>query len=136
MLRRSIGDQAFFAGVRTFYTDWQYRKAGTDDLIKVMEKASNRDLSRFFDAWVFGQAIPNVRFSHTVNGSTLVLRLEQTGSPVPVPIGVRLQYQSGRTDTVIVQSDGLVTEHTVQLTERLRSAAANADHGALVNIVR
>ena len=136
MLRRSIGDEAFFAGVRAFYTDWQYRKAGTDDLMKVMEKSSNRDLSRFFDAWVFGEQIPTVRFSYRTNGTTLVLRLEQVGAPMPVPIGVRLQYRSGKTDTVIVQADGQVTEHTVQLTEPLRTATANADFGALATIVR
>jgi len=136
MLRRSIGDEAFFAGVRTFYTDWQYRKAGTDDLMKVMEKASKRDLSRFFDAWVFGERIPAVRFSHRTDGTNLVLRVEQIGGPMPVPIGVRLQYQSGKTENVLVQADGPVTEHTVQLTEPLRSAVANADFGALVTIVR
>ena len=136
MLRRSIGDEAFFAGVRTFYTDWQYRKAGTDDLMKVMEKASNRDLSRFFDAWVFGEHIPAVRFSHRTDGTNLVLRVEQIGAPMPVPIGVRLQYQSGKTENVLVQADGPVTEHTVQLTEPLRSALPNADFGALITIVR
>ncbi len=136
MLRRWIGDEAFFAGVRTFYTDWQYRKAGTDDLIKVMEKASNKDLAGFFEAWVFGETIPNVRFSHRTDGKDLVLRLEQIGAPVPFPIGIRLEYQSGRTENVIVQADGPVTERTVPLTEPLRSATANADHGALVNIQR
>jgi len=136
MLRRTIGDEAFFAGVRTFYTEWQYRKAGTDDLIKVMEKASNRDLSTFFDAWVFGEAIPTVRFTHRTEASTLVLRLEQSGAPMPVPIGIRLQYASGKTETVIVHANGPITEHKLALTEPLRSAQANVDHGALAMIVR
>ena len=136
MLRRTIGDEAFFAGVRAFYSEWQYRKAGTDDLIKVMEKASSRDLSRFFEAWIFGEAVAKVKFTHRSEGSTLVLRLEQSGTPMPVPIGIRLQYASGKTETVIVHADGPVTERKVDLTEPLRSAVANADHGALATIVR
>ena len=32
MLRRLIGDDAFFAGVRRFYADWRFKKAGTQDL--------------------------------------------------------------------------------------------------------
>ena len=136
MLRRMIGDEAFFLGVRTFYSEWQYRKAGTDDLMKVMEKASGRDLSRFFDAWVFGESIPNVKFTHRVDGDSLVLLIEQRGSTAPLPMGVRLQYRSGRTETIIVQSDGALTEHTVQLKEPLRSVTANADHGALAVLVR
>jgi hypothetical protein len=136
MLRRLIGDEAFFAGIRTFYADWQYRKVGTDDLMKVMEKASGRDLSRFFDAWVFGQAVPHVRFTYRADAAKVVLRMEQRGVGVPLPISVRLQYRSGRSETVVVQSDGAVTELTVQLKEPLRSATANADHAALAVITR
>ncbi len=42
MLRRLIGDDAFFRGIRAFYAEWQFRKAGTDDLRVAMEKASGR----------------------------------------------------------------------------------------------
>ena len=31
MLRRLMGDEAFFAGLRDFYATWRYNKAGTDD---------------------------------------------------------------------------------------------------------
>ena len=54
MLRRLVGDDAFFGGVREFYNEWKFRKAGTDDFRAAMEKASGRDLERFFDTWVFG----------------------------------------------------------------------------------
>ena len=136
MLRRWIGDEAFFAGVRTFYTDWRYRKAGTGDLMAAMEKASGGDLTAFFDAWVFGQAVPTVKFTYKADGDRVVLRLEQRGAPVPLPILVRLLYRSGASDNVLVQSNSAVTEHTVQLKEPLRSATANADHGALAKVVR
>ena len=31
MLRRLVGDEMFFAGLRQFYATWKFRKAGTDD---------------------------------------------------------------------------------------------------------
>ena len=31
MLRRLVGDEAFFTGVRRFYGEWRFAKAGTDD---------------------------------------------------------------------------------------------------------
>ena len=31
MLRRLVGDEAFFAGLREFYATWRFKKAGTDD---------------------------------------------------------------------------------------------------------
>ena len=58
MLRRLLGDDEFFAGLRQFYSDWKFRKAGTDDFRAAMERASKRDLAPFFDAWIYGSAGP------------------------------------------------------------------------------
>ena len=134
MLRNMVGDDAFFRGVRSFYADRKYDKAGTDDLIATMEKASGRDLSKFFDAWIFGSNIPQARFSHRVDGNKLILRLEQTGTPMEFPVTVRLTYRSGRTHSIIMTARERVTEHVVELLEPLRSVDLNEDHGTLANI--
>ena len=61
MLRRLMGDEAFFAGLRDFYATWRYQKAGTDDFRVSMEKAGGQPLDRFFDRWIYGSAIPTVQ---------------------------------------------------------------------------
>jgi hypothetical protein len=38
----------------TFYAEWRFRKAGTDDFRQVMEAASGRELTRFFETWIYG----------------------------------------------------------------------------------
>lgn len=134
MLRRLIGDTAFFAGVRSFYSNSKYKKAGTDDLLAAMEQASGRDLSTFFDAWIFGAAIPEAKFTYEVEGRTAILRLEQSGPPIEFPVSVRLTYRSGREQTIVMTARDKVSLHTVELVESLRSASANFDHGSLVNL--
>jgi aminopeptidase N len=134
MLRRLIGDEKFFAGVRSFFADWKYRKAGTDDLIASMEKASGRDLSEFFEGWVFGASIPRGTFSYRVDGSKAVLRLEQPGIPLEFPLSVRLTYRSGRQETVMLIARENVSESVVELAGPLKSVVANADYGTLVNL--
>jgi hypothetical protein len=136
MLRRLIGDEAFFKGVRTFYDAWEFKKAGTGDFQAVMEQVSGRPLGRFFDAWIFGQAIPRVRFSHQVVEDHVVVRFEQQGNPVDIPITVTLTYSSGETAEIVVPVVDKVTEHRILLTGSLRSVRANSDHGALVHIGR
>jgi aminopeptidase N len=136
MLRRLIGDEAFFKGVRTFYDAWEFKKAGTGDFQAVMEQVSGRPLGRFFDAWIFGQAIPRVRFSHQVVEDHVVVRFEQQGNPVDIPITVTLTYSSGETAEIVVPLVDKVTEHRILLTGSLRSVRANSDHGALVHIGR
>lgn len=134
MLRNMVGDDAFFRGVRAFYAEQKYNKAGTDDLIATMEKASGRDLSKFFDAWIFGSHIPEARFSHRQDGNKLVLRLEQTGPVMEFPVRVKLTYRSGRTHSIIMIARERVTEHVVDLLGPLRSVDANDDNGSLVNL--
>ena len=46
MLRRLVGDEAFFGGLRRFYDTWRFKKAGTDDLRRAMEEASGREPRR------------------------------------------------------------------------------------------
>ncbi len=134
MLRRLVGDEAFFSGVRSFFADWKYKKAGTEDLITSMENASGRDLSRFFDHWVFGAALPEVTFSYRIEGPKLLLRLEQSGEPMEFPVGIRLTYRSGRQESVTLIAVEKMTEMVVDLIEPLKSATANADHGSLVGV--
>jgi aminopeptidase N len=74
MLRRLIGDDAFFAGLKQFYADNRFKKAGTDDLRRAMEATSKRDLNRFFERWIYDNTIPRLRFSSSVEGQELVVR--------------------------------------------------------------
>ena len=66
MLRRLLGDDVFFAGLRRFYADRRYQKAGTDDLERALEAESGRVLDRFFERWIYGTDIPRVRYSTTL----------------------------------------------------------------------
>ncbi len=134
MLRGLIGDEAFFRGIKEYFAQWKYRKAGTEDFIASMQKASGRDLSQFFEAWIFGAEVPQGTFSHRVEGSKAILRLEQPGEAMEFPLNVRLTFQSGRQRTVRLIATQKVSELTVDLEEPLRSVIPNADNGTLVNL--
>jgi aminopeptidase N len=53
-LREEIGDEAFFAGLRDYYTRHRYGVATTGDLQQAFERASGRDLGALFRRWVTG----------------------------------------------------------------------------------
>ena len=102
MLRRLIGDEAFFSGIKRFYADNRFKKAGTDDLRKAMEAASGRDLNRFFERWIYDNGIPRLRYSTAVEGSELIVRFEQTGDIYDVPVTVAVTYTDGKTSEFVV----------------------------------
>jgi hypothetical protein len=131
MLRRLVGDEVFFAGLRQFYADNRFRKAGTDDLRKAMEAASKRDLNRFFERWVYDNAIPRLRFSSSVEGQELIVRFDQSGDIFDVPVTVGVAYTDGKTAEFIVKVTSASTEQRFPLTGTPRSVEPNVDDAAL-----
>ena len=53
-LRAELGDATFRAGLRRFYKDWRFRKAGTADFEQAFEAESGRPLGPFFETWFLG----------------------------------------------------------------------------------
>src|SRR5437660_4514458 len=54
MLRRRLGDDAFFKGLRDYYNAHRSANATSEDLRAALEKASGQNLHQFFARWVFG----------------------------------------------------------------------------------
>jgi hypothetical protein len=130
MLRRLLGDEAFFSGLKQYYADNRFRKAGTEDLQRAMEAASGRSLDRFFERWIFESGIPRIRYSTSVEGQDLVVRFEQVGEVYDVPVTVSLQYADRTVDELVVLSEA-TTEKRLPLAGSLRDVEVNADHAAL-----
>ena len=136
MLRRLVGDEAFFAGVRQFYATWRFKKAGTEDFRAVMETAGRQDLSAFFEAWVYGTDIPELRFSYEAGASSAILRFEHRREVVPVPVTVTITYAAGEAEEVVVPVMERAVERTVPLKGRVRTIEANRDNAALAEFTR
>ena len=57
-----------------------------------MERETGRSLERFFQQWIYGSTIPQVKVGYRVDGADVVLRVEQIGEVFDVPVTVTLQY--------------------------------------------
>jgi hypothetical protein len=137
MLRRLVGDDAFFRGVRRFYTTWRFRKAGTEDLRAILETESQQRLDRFFAGWIYGQRIPEIRFDWQIEGNEVVLRFDQLGDEVfIVPVTVSLQFADRSTHDELVVVDYKRVDVRLPLTGTLRSIDVNRDEAALAAFVR
>jgi hypothetical protein len=136
MLRRLMGDEAFFSGVKAFYREWRYQKAGTDDFRKAMEAASGRSLEAFFEGWIHGAAIPRLKFTTELAADHAVVKFEHQGDVMPVPVTVTVTYTDGTTVDTIVPVVERAVERRIKLTGGVRSIEANRDSAALANIDR
>ena len=57
-LREKIGDEDFFALLRTWYAKYKYGNATTADFIALAERVSGQQLDAFFDVWLYQPVKP------------------------------------------------------------------------------
>jgi hypothetical protein len=132
MLRRLLGDDVFFQGLRQFYEDRRYQKAGTDDFERAMEAASGQVLDRFFERWIYGAEIPRVAYSATIADRQITLRFEQQGDTVfDIPVTVTLVHGDGSTTNVMVPVRDKQVDHTIPTSATVRRIQVNRDFAAV-----
>ena len=59
-LRLTVGDDAFFATLRTYVERFAYRNVSTADFIAVAEEVSGRALTDLFDVWLYDDRTPEL----------------------------------------------------------------------------
>jgi hypothetical protein len=140
MLRRLVGDEAFFLGVRRFYTEHRFKKAGTDDFREAMEMETGRSLSRFFDKWIYGSTLPKLKVGYRLepgaNGQQAIIHIEQLGEVFDLPLTVTIEYADRKTLEVVVPVTDRVVDVAVPLTGTLRGVEFGRDEGTLAEIVK
>lgn len=69
MLRRKLGDGAFWKGIRAYYAKYKNGNANTDDLRQMMEQASGQKLQQFFKQWLFTPGHPRLAANWKYNAT-------------------------------------------------------------------
>lgn len=59
-LRERVGDETFFAILRTYYERHAYGNATIEDFIAVVEELSGADSTAFFDGWLYQNELPDI----------------------------------------------------------------------------
>ena len=54
-LRLEVGDEVFFEILKTYYRQYKAGNATTADFIAVAEEVSGKELSAFFDGWLYSE---------------------------------------------------------------------------------
>jgi hypothetical protein len=132
MLRRLLGDQVFFDGLRRFYLDRRHQKAGTDDFERAMEAASGRVLDRFFERWIYGTELPRIAYSSSIGENEVTIRFEQQGDAIfDLPVTVTLVYANGQTTDVMIPISDKQLERKIRTDGAVRQVQVNRDSAAL-----
>ncbi|MGD9691017.1 MAG: M1 family aminopeptidase [Phycisphaerales bacterium] len=123
MLRKVVGDETFFQILRDYRTAFSGSAATTDDFASIASSTSGRDLTTFFQQWIYSGGAPAYASSFapiTVNGKNYAkIRLRQVqnnpdfgvAGVFVMPVDIRLDTAGGPM-TVTCTHDA-ITDHFV-----------------------
>ena len=101
MLRGVVGDEAFWRGIQDYYRMYRDKNASTDDFRRAMEEASGRDLSGFFQQWLYqgGSLEYEGSWSFDPESGTIEVELNQVQDDgysfrMPVQLGIYVEGNS------------------------------------------
>jgi len=117
MLRKAVGDDAFFASLKNYLETNRYKAAEVHHLRLAFEETTGRDLNWFFNQWFLQPGRPKLKVSHVHNTTKQVLeiKIEQTQDlntyplyRLPLEVDIYLDGKVKRHHIVIVDQEQVV----------------------------
>lgn len=105
MLRPRIGDQAFFSALDQLQSDHYEQYVIAEEVQLYFEKASGKDLTDFFDYWVWGGYIPEVSLEYTLSGGKVTGTVEADIPFGTFDVPVRISAGGKSEDVWVVVKD-------------------------------
>lgn len=81
MLRRSLGDKAFFDGVHLYTERFAGKLVETDDFRHCLEEVSGRSLEKFFNQWCFEPGCPRVKVTGKYDPQSKAVSIQVNQQP-------------------------------------------------------
>ncbi len=117
MLRKQIGDEAFFASLQKYLKDNKFEAVEVDELRMAFEDTIGEDLQWFFNQWFLGNGHPEMQLSYGYADGQASVTVEQTQDPSEFVPVFRLPAQVG----VYPAGGGAPKLHDVVVDQRRQS---------------
>lgn len=109
MLRYNLGDEDFFQGMKNYLSDKKlaFNYAKSNDFKKHLETSSGKNLTEFFNDWLYGEGYPSYDVSWHQNSSNKIVSftVNQSQSDPSVsffemPLPIRINGSNGQSEIV------------------------------------
>lgn len=118
MLRKYVGDDAFFASLKLYLEKHKFKTAEAHDLRLAFEETTGEDLNWFFNQWYYAKGHPELDIKKSYDAATKKLKLEITQQQdfkvaplykLPVYIDI---YVNGKKDRQLIWIDDVKNTFT------------------------
>ncbi|PJJ54642.1 aminopeptidase N [Hymenobacter chitinivorans DSM 11115] len=112
MLRKYVGDEAFYASLNRYLTTNKFSASEIAKLRIAFEETTGEDLMWFFDQWFMQRGHPELRITHSYANGQVSMRVQQiqdsTFTPIyrlPVTVTTWINKQATDTRIVVTKAD-------------------------------
>lgn len=105
MLRKYVGDDAFFAALKKYLTDNKFKSVEAHNLRLAFEEVTGEDLNWFFNQWFFAAGHPDIEISYkwidSLKKEIVTIEQKQNFETTPlykIPLNIDI-YENGKTRT-------------------------------------
>ena len=121
MLRGMIGTDTFWKGIKTYYKEHQDLNATTADFKRVMEEVSGRDLTVFFEQWLYKPGTLNLKgnWKYNKRKSEITVALNQVqkdGSIFEMPLEIEIDFGNNKKQVEVIQIKGKSNSFQLKVT--------------------
>jgi aminopeptidase N len=101
MLRMQLGDSIFWRAIRKYYADYSGSIAGTEDLQKVFESVSGKNMQPFFKQWLYTPGLPelDIKWKYDAKKKTIDISVKQL-QPTPFSFALEIKYAKDNMTTL------------------------------------
>ncbi|MBB6611390.1 M1 family peptidase [Pontibacter sp. Tf4] len=110
MLRKLVGDEAFYASLNYYLTKNKFSDVEVAELRMAFEDVTGEDLMWFFDQWFMKPGHPELKVDHSYQNGQLTLRVQQLQDTTYMPV-YRLPLE------ISVWASGKRTNHPIEITK-------------------
>jgi len=101
MLRQEVGDSTFWQGLRVYYEWNKLGNATTNDFKEAMERVSGKDLTAFFQQWLYTQGHPllKVNWKKKKDGTVEIELIQQQEELFQIEVAIVLkgeEFENGK----------------------------------------
>jgi aminopeptidase N len=106
MLRSEVGDKIFQKIIQAYYQQYKGGNADSRDFEAIAEKVSGKELTWFFDQWLYRPGIPVLEMETKLQDGEFYLYVKQKTAPYRFNLDIWVVAEDGE----LIQERFLVTE--------------------------
>ena len=138
MLRGVLGTEIFWKGIRVYYNKYKDLNVRTSDFKRIMENVSNKDLSLFFDQWLYKPGIFKLKGSweYDKKKSQVIIDLMQIqndGSLFQMPIEVGIIYKNDKKQIKLIEIKAKSNSFAIDVDREPKNVILDPNYWVLMN---